>query len=44
MKEVDGLENEYIEDVVRIESQYMENEERAKVIERHKEKENKKLD
>ena len=44
MKEVDELENECIEDVVRIESGYMEDEERAKAIERHMEKEIKKLD
>ena len=44
MNEVDELENECIEDVVRIESGYVKDEERAKAIERHKEKEIKKLD
>ena len=44
MKEVDELENGCIGDVVRIENGYMDNEERATVIKRHKEKEIKKLD
>ena len=42
MKEVDELKNECIEDVIR--SGYMDDQERAKAIKRHKEKEIKKLD
>ena len=44
MKEVDELENECIEEAVRIESGDMEEEERARAVKRHKEKEIKKLD
>ena len=43
MKEVDHLDYEYIEEVVRIESGDMEDEERARAVERQKENEIKKL-